>query len=146
MKVIFLDDIKGVAKKGEIKEISDGFARNFLFPKKLAEIATDQVVNRAEKKRSEAEKLKGQEVAMAKELADKLEGKNIKIKNKGEKNKLFGSITAKEIAAALHQEGVNLEEKNILLATHIKTVGEHPVEIDLGHGVKTKINIVVELE
>jgi large subunit ribosomal protein L9 len=146
MKVIFLEDVKNVGKKGEIKEVAEGYARNFLLGRHLAEMATASAVEKVMKAKAEEEKVKSAEIAKLKELESKLKGAALKLKGKGEKQKLFGSITAKEIMAALGKAGFEVQEKNILLKEHIKTAGEHAAEIDLGHGMKTKINIVVELE
>lgn len=146
MKVIFLEDVRNVGKKGEIKEVAEGYARNFLLPKKLAETATDKIIEKVKKEEARNQALKQQEIGKAREAADKLKGKDFKIKGKGAKEKLFGSITSAEIAAALKKEGFNIAEEQILLKAHIKTTSVHPVEIDLENGVKTKINIVVELE
>lgn len=146
MKVIFLEDVKNVGKKGEIKEVAEGFARNFLLSRNLAEVATAQTVERVQKIKAEEDRIRSAETARLKEIEAKMRGLTLKMKGKGEKKKLFGSITAKEIMAVLSKAGFSVPEKNIILKEHIKTVGEHEAEIDLGHGMKTKINIVVELE
>lgn len=146
MKVIFLEDVKNVGKKGEIKEVAEGFARNFLLSKNLAEVATAGAVEKAQKMKAEEDKIKSAEIAKFRELESKLRSTILKMKSKGEKKKLFGSITIKEIMSALNKEGFSILEKNIILKEHIKTIGDHEVEIDLGHGIKTKIKIVVELE
>jgi large subunit ribosomal protein L9 len=145
MKVIFIADVKNVGKKGEIKDVAEGYARNFLLPQKLAELATEKIVEKAKQNQAEAEKEKQAEIAKAQELIAKLKELNIVIKSKGSKEKLFGSITAKDIAEALKKSSHNFAEENIKIKEHIKTVGEHEVEIDLAHGVKTKLKIVVEL-
>lgn len=140
-----MQDVKNVGKKGEIKEVAEGFARNFLLVKNLAEVATASVVEKAQKTKFEEEKTKSVEVAKFKELENKIKGVVLQIKSKGEKKKLFGSITVKEIGSALKKEGFDVAEKNIILKEHIKTIGDHEAEIDLGHGIRTKIKIVVEL-
>lgn len=146
MKVIFLEDVKSVGKKGEIKEVAEGFARNLLLPRKLAEVATEKVVEKARQDQAEAEKVKQLEISKSQELIAKLKELKLVLKSKGSKEKLFGSITAKDIQESLKKSGFTFAEENIKIKEHIKAVGEHEVEIDLNHGVKTKIKIVVELD
>jgi len=145
MKVIFLEDVKNVGKKGDIKEVAEGYARNFLLAKNLAELATTKTIEVAEKNKAAQVKIQQEELTRLKDLEGKLKSANLKIQGKGEKGKLFGSITVKNIVSVLSKAGFNVPEKNIHLKEHIKTIGEHEAEIDLGHGMKTKIKIVVEL-
>ncbi len=145
MKVILQKDVKSVGKAGEVTEVSDGYARNFLFPKKLAipaDKANMNVLNQknAKKERDEAKKLKE-----AKELASKLEAQGITVKMRaGAGGKAFGSVSGKEIAqAALEQYELEIDRKKIQLAEPIKTFGEFEVPIRLHPEVLAKLKVVV---
>jgi large subunit ribosomal protein L9 len=145
MKVIFLQDVKGTAKKGELKEVSDGYARNFLLPKKLAAEATAKAIAELEnKKASDEHKL---EVAKdeAREIAAKIAGKKIVIPSKaGAGGKLFGAVTAGNIAEAIEREyGYKADKKKITVNSEIKTFGEYPAEVKFLQGVTAKITIAV---
>ena len=145
MKVILQKDVKSVGKAGEVTEVSDGYARNFLFPKKLAipaDKANMNVLNQknAKKERDEAKKLKE-----AKELASKLEAQGITVKMRaGAGGKAFGSVSGKEIAqAALEQYELEIDRKKIQLAEPIKTFGEFEVPIRLHPEVLARLKVVV---
>ncbi|MBI2669627.1 MAG: 50S ribosomal protein L9 [Candidatus Yanofskybacteria bacterium] len=144
MRVIFLQNIKGVARIGDIKNVADGYARNFLFAKNLARPATANAEKQAEVLRSKREKQYETSKETALELVKKLEGMTIEIKeDTNEEGHLYGSINEKKIATALKEQGVNLKEENINLPQHLKTAGEHEVELELHPEVKTKINILI---
>ncbi|TAK96433.1 50S ribosomal protein L9 [Patescibacteria group bacterium] len=144
MKVIFTEDVPKVGKKGEIKDVSDGYARNFLFPQKKAEIATPKAVEQALVARAEQEKTDKIAVDQAKRLAGELKGKQFVIKAKAEKDTLFGSIGQKEIAAELTKNQVSIGADAVLLDEHIKKTGKTAVGLNLGHGVSVNVDIVVE--
>jgi len=147
MKVILTDDVKTLGKRGEVKEVSDGYARNVLFPKKLAVKATEGGIA-SEKEKIKVEKIKEEKIlAAAKEIAEKLEKNSILVKSKsGEKGKLFGAITAKEIAEAVHKQlNIEIDKKKInIQEDSIKTLGAHPATIKLHPQVTAKITITVE--
>lgn len=145
MKVILKEDIKGVGKKDEIINASDGYARNFLFPKKLAVIAdTDNLKKLQEKKASISHK-KELEKEQAKEIAKQLEKITLTISVKtGENGKIFGSITSKEISEQLkEQQKVEIDKKKINLTEPIKVLGNFSVDIKLFEGVNAKLKINV---
>lgn len=145
MKVILLQDIKGVGKKDEIINANDGYARNFLFPKKMAIEATkDNLLKLQDKKNSIAHK-KSLEIAENKKIAEKVNKIELKLSVKaGENGKTFGGITSKEIAEALKtQYGIEIDKKKIVLKETIKTVGKFIVEIKFGDGVNAKLILVV---
>ena len=145
MKVVLLQDVKGQGKKGELINVSDGYARNFLFPRKLAEEATADVLN-AIKLRDEAAKRRMElERAAARELADKLTGMPVKLFLKaGGGGKLFGSVTAKEIAEALkNQYQVELDHRKIVLDGPIKTFGTFETKVKLLPEITGKLFVVV---
>jgi len=144
MRVIFLQNIKGVAQIGDIKNVSDGYARNFLLPKKLAQAATGDTVKLAESLRSKREKQYETDKEGALELAKKLEGLAVDIKeDANDEGHLYGSVNEKKIAHALKERGINLKEEYISLPQHLKTLGEHEVEIELHPEVKAKISVIV---
>lgn len=143
MKVILLQDVENLGKEGEIKEVADGFARNFLIPKKMAEPATDAAVQNAEaKKKIKAEKAKI-ELEEAQKIAEQLEGRELYIKVKEEEGKLFGSVNEKTIAETFKDEGLNINPENVKLAQPIKEVGEYDAQISLDHGLEANIRIIL---
>lgn len=144
--MILLQDIKNLGKKGEVKEVSDGHARNFLLPKKLAERATPELVQKVqaqEKQRVEKEK---EEMDKKKKLAESLRGKKFTLKAKDKKGKLFGSITAKQISEKLAENGFVIWEKCLNISKPLKELGEHRIKIDLGDGVVAEFDLIVEKE
>lgn len=145
MKVILKSDIKGTGKKGDLIEVSDGYARNFLFPRKLAEAATAQSVNELNAKREAANRHAALEKAAALELKEKLEACQVEVKAKGgSAGRLFGSVTAKEVADAMSaQLGSEIDKKKIVMDKDIKTVGDYEVSVKLYAGVAAKVTIKV---
>lgn len=144
MKVIFLQNIKGIAQIGEIKNVSDGYARNFLIPKGLAKPATAESEKQAEtlRKKREMENLADKENAA--KLVKTLEGFSLEIKEDANKEgHLYGSINAKKIVKELAKNKIKIKEGAVNLPEPLKTVGEHEVEIELHPEIKTKIKITV---
>ena len=125
MKVILLQDVKGHGKKGELCNVSDGYARNFLFPKKLALQADNAALNELKNREQAAAHHKQEEINAAKETAEKLNGKTVTIKAKaGSNGKLFGSVTSKEIASEIANSlGIEIDRKKMSVAD-IKNFGE----------------------
>ncbi len=146
MKVILLDDVKGTGKKGDIKEVKDGYARNCLIAKKLAVEATAANMNLLEGQKASAQHKIDVEIANAKELASKLEGKTVKISAKGGANgRLFGSITGKDIAAQLKKQfNCDVDKRKLVLENEIKAFGGYNVEAKLYSGVSAKFTVIVE--
>ncbi|MDD2567957.1 MAG: 50S ribosomal protein L9 [Thiovulaceae bacterium] len=145
MKVLLLQDVKSLGKAGEVKEVKDGYGKNFLIGKGLAKLATPEVLaQHAEQKRIEAENL-AKEIASLKELANKLDKCEIVITKKlGSNGHLFGSITKDEIAhALLEQHGIEIDKKHINEKLSIKSVGEHDVDFKLGHGLHATLHVDV---
>lgn len=144
MRVIFLENIKGVARIGDIKNVADGYARNFLFAKNLARPATADAEKQAELLKSKREKHYETSKEEALELAKKLENLTLELaEDTNDEGHLYGSINEKKIVAALKERGINLKEENINLPQHLKTVGEHEVEIELHPEVKIKIKVLI---
>lgn len=148
MKVILLQDVKSLGKKDDIVNVSDGYARNFLFPKKLAVEATVGKLNEISDKKSSLENKKKKELEQAKALAEKLNKVEIVIKTKaGVNGKLFGSITAKDIADLLNQKHkIEVDKKKIVLDDAIKSLGTYEVEIKVYPEVTAKVKVTVAQE
>ena len=144
MKVVLLSDVKGHGKKGELCNVSDGYARNFLFPKKLAVEADNAAMNELKNREQAAAHHKQEEINAAKETAAKLEGKTVTIKAKaGSNGKLFGSVTSKEIASEIAKSlGIEIDRKKMSVAD-IKNFGEYTAEIKLYTGITAKITVKV---
>ena len=146
MKVILLQDIKNVGRKEQVIEANDGYARNYLFPKKLAiEASKDNMLKLQAKKTAEANKKKA-EIEENKEIAKKIEKIELQIKAKsGENGKIFGGITSKEIAEELKiQYKFEIDKKKIVLKETIKNLGRFSAEIKFGDGINAKLTINVQ--
>lgn len=144
MKVILLKDIKGTGKKGEMHEVSDGYARNFLLPRKLVKEATTQAVGEMKARQAADERNKQIEIANAEAMKEKLSGVTVKIEAKsGEGGKLFGAITSKEIAEALSAQ-MNFEfDKKKISAGEIKSLGTYEATVKLHAGISAQVKVVV---
>ena len=145
MKVILLCDVKDSGKKDDIINVSDGFARNFLFPKKWAVEATPGAVKEIERKRANEEKLERERRAAAEDVAKKLKDKQVSLKVKcGGQGRLYGRITSAEIAAALkEQHGVDVDKRKVD-CEDIRQVGEYAISVTLYTGVKAPMKVKVE--
>ncbi len=145
MKVIFLQDVKGSGKKGEVKNVADGYARNMLLPKGYAVEATPQNMTKLQGQQSSAQHKIDLEKQAASEAAAKLKGKTVNIIAKaGNGGKLFGSVTAANVAEALAaQYGVNVDKKKISLSTEIKNFGSYNAVIKLYNGISETVGVEV---
>lgn len=145
MKVLLMADVKGMGKKGEIVTASDGYARNFLLPRKIAVEANAQVLNDVKNQEEAKQHRINEEKKAANESAKKLEGKNIKITAKGgQGGRLFGSVTSKEIADAIKKNfGVAVDKKKISLADDIKAFGTYECEVKIYTGISAKMFVIV---
>lgn len=148
MKVILLDDVKKVGKKGEMVDVSDGYAANFLFKKKLATPATNAAINDAKLAKESAAHKKATELAHAQEMQGQLKGKQVVLKIKsGEGGRTFGSVAAKDVGQAIEEQlKLDIDRKKIVLKDPIKTLGVHTVEIKLHPQVVGEIEVKVEAE
>ena len=146
MKVILKQDIKGVGKKDQVINAADGYARNFLFPKKLAVPADNTNMNELKAKNESIAYKKSEDLKEAKELAEKMKTITLSLKVKaGENGKLFGGVTAKEIAEALKSEyNIEVDKKKVLLSETIKVAGTTKVDIKLNEGVIATLSVKVE--
>ncbi len=145
MKVIFLKDVKGSGKKGELKNVADGYARNMLLPKGLAVEATPENMNKLEGAQASAQHKIDVDIQNAKDAAAKLKGKKINIKAKaGSNGKLFGSVTGANVADAIaEQVGITVDKKKITLSTDIKNFGSYTATIKLYNGISETIDVEV---
>ncbi|HIC10324.1 MAG TPA: 50S ribosomal protein L9 [Campylobacterales bacterium] len=145
MKVLLLQDVKGTGKKGEIKEVKDGYGRNFLIKKGLAKIATDEVIERFRKEEEERKRREQEELEEAKKLSEKLKHIRVTIRKKAGKNgALFGAVTKDEIVEAFKKEfGIELDKKSIEITHGLKHVGIYSLDVKLGHGIHGILNIEV---
>lgn len=139
-----LQDAKNLGKKWDIKEVSNGYARNFLLPKKLVEIATDTTQKKIEKLKEREALAQKDDLKKTQESADALRGKEVLISAKEKDGKLFGSISAKDIAKALKKNNIIFPVTAIILESPIKEIGEYEIKIKLDHGIETQIKIVIE--
>lgn len=144
MKVVLLADVKGKGKKGELCNVSDGYARNFLFPKNLAIEADSAAMSELKSREAAAAHHKQEEIDAAKSTAAKLEGKCVTVKAKaGSGGRLFGSVTSKEIAEQIKSElGITIDRKKMNVAD-IKNFGDYTAEIKLYTGIVAKITVRV---
>lgn len=145
MKVILLQDVKGQGKKGQLIEASDGYARNFLLPRKLATAATPEALNTMKQQEKARLAQEAAERAAALELAEKLKGCMVKISAKaGNGGKLFGSVTSKEVSDALKEQfGHDIAKTKIVMADPIKAFGTYQLKCKLGYEISGTINVVV---
>ena len=145
MKVILLEDVKSVGKKGDLVELKDGYARNFILPKKLGVEATNQNLNTLKLQNQHKEKQAKQQFDEANALAAEIEGMTVKLEIKGGKDgKTFGSISSKEITkGVLEQYGREIDKKKIQLSDAIKTQGLHEVTVKLHPKVAAKLKVQV---
>lgn len=145
MKVILLCDVKGSGKKDDVINVSDGFARNYLFPRKWAVEATPGAVKEIERKRANEEKLERERRAAADELAKSLKGKVINIKAKcGSQGRIYGSITSQEVAAGLKEQyGVDIDKRKIE-CDPIRQVGDVDINVVVYTGIKAPMKVHVE--
>ena len=146
MKVILNQDVKGQGKKGDMVEVSDGYARNFLLPKNLAKEATKENINVMQGQKDSQEFRKKKELEEAQEIKEQVEKVTVKMKAKaGENGKLFGSVTSKDIAEELKmQHHIKLDKKKFVLPDGIKSLGVTEVEIKVHPGVVAKLKVSVE--
>ncbi len=145
MKVILKADVKGSGKKGDLIEVSDGYAKNFLLKKNLAEVATSTSINEIEQKKRADEFHRAEKIKEQKELCQRLNGASVTVKIRaGENGKVFGSVTNDKIASALEEQGFFVDKKRISTKEPIKNIGNYDAEVRLMEGVVAKIKVIVE--
>lgn len=147
MKIILLQDVKGQGKKGDVVDVNEGYARNFLIKKGMAEIATADKLNDLKQKRASADFHRAEELKNLKRLASEIGGKTFTVKIKvGQGGKSFGSVTAGDVSDSLKAAGYEVDKKKIALPSAIKSVGVYDADLKLCEGVACKIKVNVEGE
>lgn len=148
MKVILKADVRGKGKKGQMIEVAEGYARNFLLPKGLAVLATADAMNTMRLQEKAKAKADAEAKAAATEIAEKLKGLQVKVASKGgEGGKLFGAVTGKEIAAALKEQyGMDVDSKKLVLDQPIKTFGSFEIKAKLGFEISGTVYVLVTEE
>ena len=145
MKVILLEDVRGKGKKGDVVNVSDGYAKNFLLPKKLAVEANSSNMNVLEGQKASQKHKRDLEEAAAKEAAKKMSGVTVKVPAKGgTSDRLFGSVTSKEIAEELKKQfNIEIDKRKIILDEPIKNFGTYILDVKLYPGISGKLNVEV---
>ncbi len=148
MQVVLLQDVKTLGKAGDVVKANDGYARNFLIPKKMAVEANAANLAKLKQQKAYEAKVAAEELAAARALSDSISGKTIQMKVKaGEGGRLFGAIASKELAQEVEKQlGVAVDKKKIVLPDPIKTLGEHPVSVKLHKDVTAAIKVNVTAE
>ena len=145
MKVILLQDVKGKGKKGQMIEVSDGYARNFMLPKKLAIEATPDAINTMKMNDKATQERIAREKAAALDISKKLRAMTLTVTAKGGgAGRLFGAVTNQEIAAALEKQGIKLDKRKIVIAEPIKNVGTYTVTCKLGYEINAPLTVKIE--
>ncbi|MCD8083281.1 MAG: 50S ribosomal protein L9 [Clostridiales bacterium] len=145
MEIVLLQDVKSLGKKGQVVKVNDGYARNFILPKKLGVEATAKNLNDLKLQKANAEKVAAEQLAAAKALAAEIEAKSVSLTMKaGEGGRAFGSISGKEIAEAVSKQlGLEIDKKKLVLPEPIRTFGTHEVPIKLHREVTAKLAVKV---
>lgn len=145
MEIVLLEDVKSLGKKGQIVKVNEGYARNFILPKKLGVEATPKNLNDLKLQKANAEKKAAQQLAEAKELAEKLEKASVTLAIKaGDNGKAFGSVSGKEIGKAIQEQlGLEIDKKKLVLPEPLKTFGTHEVPVKLHRDVTAKLAVKV---
>ncbi|MDO4282733.1 MAG: 50S ribosomal protein L9 [Clostridia bacterium] len=145
MRVVLNQDIKGIGKKNQIVEVSEGYARNFLIPKKMVSVADNRAINEAKNRIESLAFKKGKEIEAAEGYKKKIEESFIEFKHKvGEGSKLFGSVTEKDISEAIKAKfNISVDKKKVMIKNPIKNLGTYTVDIKLYEGIVAKLKIVV---
>ncbi len=147
MKVILTKDVQSLGRTGDVKEVSGGYAKNFLLPGGYAKVATEGLIRKAEEIKAERAKEAEAEREKAKEIVAKIQGQSVAIKAKADASKkLYAAVKAEEIAEALKAKGFEVDKGNIVINEPIKEVGEFEVTLDLEHGLEARIGVTVEAE
>ena len=145
MKVILLQDVKGKGKKGQMIEVSDGYARTFMLPKKMAIEATADAINTMKMNDKATQERIAREKAEAMEVSKKLRAMTLVVKAKGGgAGRLFGAVTNAEIAAALEKQGVKLDKRKIVLGENNKNIGTYTVTCKLGYEINAPLTVKIE--
>lgn len=147
MKVILTKDVQSLGRTGDVKEVSGGYAKNFLLPGGYAKVATAGLIRKAEEMKAERASAAEAELEKAKEVVAKIQGQSVTIKAKADATKkLYAAVKAEEIAEALKTKGFEVDKNAIVIPEPIKEVGEFEATVDLEHGLEARIGVIVEAE
>jgi large subunit ribosomal protein L9 len=147
MKVILIKDVQNLGHTGDIKEVSGGYAKNFLIPGGYAKVATESLVRKADQLKAERDKERAAEFEQAKELVAKIQGQAVTVKAKADPSKkLYAAVKPEEIAEALKEKGFAVEKDQIEIGEPIKELGDFEVTVNLEHGLEANIAVTVEAE
>ena len=147
MRIIFLQDVEKMGKKFEVKEVKDGYARNFLIPKGLAKLATEEALKWLEMQKEIVEKKAEEDLEKSQGVASSMDEQEVIFTVKvGEQDQLFESITAQKISEKLKESGFDIKKNQIELAEPIKDLGEYPVKIKFEHNLEVEIKVIVNRE
>ena len=144
MKVILIQSVKGLGEAGAIKEVADGYGSNFLIPRGLAQLATEENISKWQKDQECRERIAERDLALTEKIAEQLSGLALEIQGKAnEAGKLYAAVNNVMIVKKLKETGFDLKKEQIVLAEPIKEPGEYPVVINLEHGLEAEINLTV---
>ncbi len=147
MKVILIKDVQNLGSAGDVKDVADGYARNFLIPSGYANIATQSAIKQSEEAKIKKAKQAEEELKTAEELSGKLEGVSVSVKAKAdESGKLYAAVRGEEISKSLAAQGFNVDKNKIIIKGPIKEIGEYEVIAALEHGLEARLNLTVEAE
>lgn len=144
MKIILLKDIKNLGKKGDVKEVADGYARNFLLPKNLVKIVTKKALKELEKEKELEAKKAEKELKAIQEVVSQIDGQEIGISMKlKESGEIYGSVTPYKISQVLKKKGFDIKKTQISLKEPIKKLGEYPITVNFDHGLEAEVKAIV---
>ncbi|KKT26977.1 MAG: 50S ribosomal protein L9 [Parcubacteria group bacterium GW2011_GWA2_43_9b] len=147
MQVILSQDVPKVGKKNEVKEVADGYARNFLIAKGLAKPATEAALKQLELIKAELARQAEEDLKIQENVVSQIDGQEFEIISKADgTGKLYGSITPVKVAKILKDKGFDISKNNVKLAVPIKTIGEHEIDLELNHGLEAKIKLIINEE
>ncbi len=146
MKVLLIKDVPNLGKAGEVKDVKDGYAKNFLIARGFAKIATKDVIEAWEKEQQKRKEMEAKEIEELKKIKEKIESITLTIRHKaGANGALFGAITNKEVSEELKKQfGIEIDKKHIDIHPPIKQTGEYDIDIKLGHGIHATLKLIVE--
>jgi large subunit ribosomal protein L9 len=147
MKVILIKDVQSLGHAGDVKEVSGGYAKNFLIPGGYAKVATESIIKKAEEMKAKRAEEAEAELEKTKEIIAKIQGQSVTIKAKADASKkLYAAVKAEEIAEALRVKGFEVAKNNIVIAEPIKELGDFEVTVNFEHGLEANIGVIVEAE
>jgi len=146
MKILFIKDVKGTAKRGEVREVADGYAVNYLLPQGLAVLASAENLVKIKSEADRNVKIKNTAASQAQSLSEKIFGRKIEVRAKANpEGKLYAAVSEKDVKSAARSMGFNLDTARIIFHHHLKEVGDYEVGLDFGQGIQSKIIVLVRV-